>query len=374
MHGTTRRYQDTPERWEYTIELGRKPDGRRWQVRRRGYPDQPAAEAAMQAELTDRRRGQFIEPSKTTLADYLEDWLAATGPTRSPNTVRSLRECLARAKPIAHIPIGKLQHHHVQAWVNGLSARYAPRTVRVTHAALAQALAQAVVWGHLPRNPATGLILPRIPPRREHAEKAWTAPQAAAFLAATSASDWHPLWRVLLDGQLRLGEALALAWSDLDLDAALLHVRRTLTRDERGWYIGDTAKTPESVRDLTIDAQTVAALRRHRTRQLERRLAIPYAWHDLDLVFPRDDGRLTNPSTITRALARDIAAAGVPKITAHGLRHTGATLLVQAGIPLVVISRRLGHSNINTTADIYVTVTDAQDRAAADALARLLNA
>jgi len=374
MRGTIRSYQTkSGDRWEYVIELGAVA-GRREQARRRGFPDAESATAAMQAELTDRRRGQFIEPSKTTLGSYLTDWLAVTGPTRAVNTRITKSYELARVAPIAHHPIAQLQSHHIQAWVNTLATRYAPRTVRTTYHALAAALAQAVRWGHLTRNPADNITLPRTPSRREQAAKSWSAEQAAVFIAATADSPWHPFWRILLDAQLRSGEAIALRWSDLDLDRGIIHVARTMTRDETGRVIGDTTKTRESRRDISIAPDTVAVLRRQRAAVNSARLAAGPAWHALDLVFPRPDGRPLAHPTITRHLDAAIAAAGVPRLTPHGLRHTGASLLVLAGVPLVVVSRRLGHATIATTADIYAHVTRDADADAAATLERLLNA
>lgn len=379
MNGSTRPYRTTSgERWEYVLELGRAPNGRRQQVRRRGFLTEADAIAAMQAELTDRRRGQFIEPNKTTLGDYLQEWYTVIGPTRTGSTQHNLHDAIRRAAPIHHIALGKLQHHHIQGWINGLSTTFAPRTVRVTGGILTQALAQAVTWGHIARNPATRLIYPSLPPRREHAQKAWTSQQTAAFLASVSGSPLEPMWRILLDAQLRIGEALALYWSDIDLDRGIIQVRRTVTKapaGQPGVIIGATTKTPESRRDITISPETVAALRRQRSAVNAARLAAGPAWHNLNLVFPHADGSLASTGYVNHQLEHAIAAVdGLPKLSPHGLRHTGATLLVLAGVPLVVVSRRLGHKSINTTADFYSHVTMDADRAASDALARLLNA
>lgn len=375
MRGTVRPY-NTPagaHRFEYQIEVGVGADGKRKQARRRGFASEADARAAMEAELTDRRRGQFVDPDRTPLGGYLAEWLAATAPSRRPNTNRSLAACLARAAPLAAVPLGRLQPQQVQRWANDLAARLAPQTVRVTHAALSSALKQAVAWGHLPRNPAAGCRLPKPPPRREQRDKAWTADQAAAFLAAVAGDPWEPLWRLLLDGQLRGGEALALRWSDLDAEAGVVRVRRTLTRDAAGrWAVGDRPKTDESMRDVAIGAATATALRRQRAAVAEARRRAGPAWTDRDLVFSDGRGRWLNPSVARNALDRAVATAGVPRLTMHGLRHTGATLLVLAGVPLVVVSRRLGHGGIGVTSDVYAHVTPAADRAAAEALTAAL--
>jgi integrase len=361
------------ERWEYTLELGRGPDGRRRQVRRRGFASEQAATEAMHDELTDRRRGQFVEPNRTSLGSYLSDWLEATAPSRAPHTTLQHRTNLQRCAPIAHIPLGKLQPQQIQHWINDLGRRYAPRTVRATHGSLDAALAQAVAWGHLPRNPADGITLPRVPSRRESPLKSWTRDEATRFLAASAGTPEEAIWRLLLDAQLRIGELLELTWADLDLDAALVLVRRTVTRNAAGQRVtGVTPKTVAGIRDIAVTAETVAALRRQRTAQLEARLAAGPGWHDLDLVYSTASGRRLSADRVRELLDRAVATAGVPRLTPHGLRHTGGSLMILAGVPLVVVSRRMGHANIGVTADIYVTVSQDADQSAADALADLL--
>jgi integrase len=222
----------------------------------------------------------------------------------------------------------------------------------------------------VPTNAADAAELPS--PRRKEFE-AWTAEQARAFLLATINDDRHVLWRLLLDSGMRLGEALALTWDDVDLAAGTVAVRRTLTRTKAGsWIVGDAAKTRAGRRPIAVTAPTVAALRAHRARQAERRLALGPVWQDNGFVFDRGDGGRASPCTIRAAFERAVQAAGSPRITPHGLRHTSATLLILAGVPLKVISDRLGHATVAITADVYGHVTAEADRQAADSLDALL--
>ena len=376
MNGSTRPYRTASgERWEYVLELGRGPSGKRQQVRRRGYLTEDLATAAMQADLTDRRRGLYIEPTITTLGDYLTDWLAATAPSRHPHTTLQHRTNLKRCQPIAHIPIGRLQPQQIQHWINDLSRRYAIRTIRATHGSLDAALAQAVAWGHLPRNPAHGIALPRVPTRRETPLRSGSRDEAVQFIAAAAGSPHEAIWRVLLDAQLRIGELLELTWADLDLDRATIHVRRTVTRNAAGQRVtGASPKTPAGIRDIIVSPETVAALRRQRTAQLQARLAAGPGWHDLNLVISTASGRRLSADQVRDWLTAACLAAGVPRLTPHGLRHTGGTLMILAGVPLVVVSRRMGHASINVTADIYAHITPDADASAATALAAALNA
>ncbi len=359
--------------WCYVLDLGRTPEGKRDQKRRRGFPTRKAAEEALQRELHERRAGTYVEPTTVTVGDYLVRWLAETDRARSEHTTYAYTG-IVRNRILPHlgpVPLAKLGPLDVQTCYRKLNeAGYAPKTVRLTHTVLRQALAQAVRWRLVPTNAADAAELPS--PRRKEIE-AWTAEQARAFLAVTAGDERHALWRLLLDSGMRLGEALVLAWDDVDLEAGAVAVRRTLTRTKGGgWVVGEAAKTRAGRRTIAITAPTVTALRAHRARQAARRLGLGPAWRDVGFVFDRGDGGRPSPATAQHHFEAAVRAARVPRITPHGLRHTCATLLILAGVPLKVVSERLGHASVAITADVYGHVTAEADRRAADCLADLL--
>ncbi len=180
------------------------------------------------------------------------------------------------------------------------------------------------------------------------------------------------MWVLLLTTGLRRGEALGLKWSDLDLDAGRLSVRRTLVAV--GYDVKwSEPKTAKSRRSVALDAGTVSAMRSHRRQQLEERMALGSGYRDDDLVFARVDGSPIHPQTVSQAFERHAKAAGLSPIRLHDLRHTAATLMLEGGVPLKVVSERLGHSSIGITADVYQHVTEhMQDEAAAKLGAALL--
>jgi integrase len=116
----------------------------------------------------------------------------------------------------------------------------------------------------------------------------------------------------------------------------------------------------------------LTALREHRVRQNERRLALGPAWHDHDLVFPTSIGTPINPNNLTRDYDRWVAQAGVPRIRIHDQRHTHASLMLQMGTDIKVVSERLGHAKASTTMDIYAHVTSRQHIEAGDRIGALL--
>jgi len=170
---------------------------------------------------------------------------------------------------------------------------------------------------------------------------------------------------------MRRGESVGLRWKDVDLDGACLSVNQQIT-DINGRSMVSTPKTKRGDRVVYLDGETVAMLRRQRDTQNLERTAWGPAWNEAGLVFTRQDGSPLRPEYVTRhfqALAQD---AGLPVIRLHDLRHTNASLALEAGVDLKVVSQRLGHSQIAITADLYTHVNAGPGRAAAEKIARAL--
>jgi integrase len=173
------------------------------------------------------------------------------------------------------------------------------------------------------------------------------------------------LWVLALHTGLRRGELLGLRWGDVDLDRAVLHVRRSLVQS--GGVMGfQEPKTSSGRRTIALDAPCVVALREHRARQAEQRLRMGSLWQDHDQVFATELGTPLEPSNVDWRFRALLARAGVPRIPFHGLRHTHATLLMKHGVHPKVASERLGHANITLTLSTYSHVLpQMQEEAAA---------
>jgi integrase len=179
------------------------------------------------------------------------------------------------------------------------------------------------------------------------------------------------LYHLMLVTGMRRGETVGLRWEDVDLDGECLFVIQQIT-DVNGRSMVSTPKTKRGDRVVYIDAETVVMLRRQQETQNLERTGWGPAWNDSGLVFTREDGSALRPEYATRrfqALAQD---AGLPVIRLHDLRHTNASLALDAGVDLKVVSERLGHSQIAITADLYTHVNSGPGRAAAEQIARAL--
>lgn len=182
------------------------------------------------------------------------------------------------------------------------------------------------------------------------------------------------LWTLYATTGMRRGEALALRWDDVDLDDASASVRRNrvvaqIEGQGRTVYEEETPKTDASVRTVTLDAMTVAALRAHRAEQAQERLAAGPVWSDEGRVFALEDGTGLDPDAVSQRFVDLCASAGLRRIRPHDVRHTMATRMIEA---VEVVSKRLGHARTSVTLDMYVHPSDEQQRAASDRFGDLL--
>lgn len=246
----------------------------------------------------------------------------------------------------------------------GLSAR----SVRYIHTIIKRALDDAVRLDHLARNPADAASPPSASSAKAPEMQTWDAPTLARFLDAEADNRYGPAFLFLATTGVRRGEALGLRWRDLDLDAGRVKLRQTTTAVAHRIHIKGDTKTHKP-RGFELDARTVATLRRWRATQAAERLAIGDGYASGDLVFCLPTGRPYHPERFSREFDRRVARHGLPKIRLHDLRHTWATLALEAGVPLKVVSERLGHATTAITADIYSHVVPALDRHAAETVA-----
>ncbi|MBA2757374.1 MAG: site-specific integrase [Chloroflexi bacterium] len=320
----------------------------------------------------DALRAAGIPSTTMRTADWLAAWLPTTRLRVAPSTFRGY-ETVTRAisDRIGDVPLGKLIPSDVERMTaamvaDGRTARTAGMARKVLRLALRQAIRDELVV----RNVAAEARPPKV---ARFDAQTLTAAEAQRLIAASAEDELGPLWAVLLATGLRQGEALGLAWADVDFTAGTLTVRHALARGWDGKPTLGPPKSERSRRTIALPGAARIALERQRIRQGAARNAAGTAWQDRDgLVFTDAVGRPLVGRYITPALRTALKRAALPAIRCHDLRHTAATLQLAGGVPLAVISRTLGHSTIAVTADIYAAVTPDLRREAADAMDRAL--
>jgi integrase len=198
----------------------------------------------------------------------------------------------------------------------------------------------------------------------------WTEAELRAFLRAAESHPLGPLFLLLAGTGLRWSEAAGLAWKDLDMEAGLVRVERSLHR-VRGQWVTTPPKTASGARTISLPPQVVQALRQHRLRALETALREGRPWSEEGLVFCTEDGAPLHHRRVLEAFRKVCRRAGVPEVGLHALRHQHASLLIAQGVPLPDVAQRLGHTTPAVTASIYAHAL-AEDRRAAEVLENLL--
>jgi integrase len=224
-----------------------------------------------------------------------------------------------------------------------------PYSVLQVHRLLHRALMHAFHLGLAGANP-TLLVFPPRPRRRE--TTALSADQLLLLLAKTRGDRLYPLWVLLSSAGLRIGEALGLRWQDVDLDRGRISVRQALQRRRGVGLVFVEPKTAASRRAVELTQLGLEALRAQRTRQAASRLFTP-GWQDSGLVFTSLLGAPMQPHQANVELTRALRAHGLPHIRVHDLRHTAASVMLEAGIHPKAVQEMLGHKTIVTTLDTY---------------------
>ncbi|NPV07577.1 MAG: tyrosine-type recombinase/integrase [Anaerolineae bacterium] len=352
-----------------------RKDGR-WQAslqvngRRRVVYGKTRAEASRKlAELRQQASGGVLpDPGRRTLSDLMDAWLETSAPNWKPKTGSDYRWlCERHLADLGRVKLSRLEPHRLQSLYADLQSQGKHRTAQRIHGMLHKALSLAVLWGWLPENPADRVLRPQC---RVEQREVWSPEELAAFLAGTAGHWLQSLWVLLLASGCRLGEALALEWTDVQ--GSVVNITKA-GQYVRGEWVVTEPKTKAGSRTVSLPPEGTAALKRQRVVQAEWRLRAGPAWTDSGLVFTGETGRPLHASVVSHALRRECRRLGLPEVTPHGLRHQHASLLLSEGLPLPEVSRRLGHAHSGITAQVYSHALAGDDSAATRAISRALS-
>jgi integrase len=367
----------SPGHWAIVIDVRDPQTGKR----KRRWHSFAGTKRGAQVEcarlLTELKAGTAIDPSRMTLAAFLERWIEHMQGQVSPRSHERYAElCRKNLAPLlGGLTLTKLQPAHIAAAYSkalasgrrdgqgGLSAH----TVTHMHRVLREALQQAVQWQMLARNPADAVRPPKV--ERKQVSVLDAAATAELIEAARSYSMFVPILLAVCTG-MRRGEIAALRWRNVDLAGGQLSVGASIEQTRAGCR----EKQPKSGKGRTIvlPAMLIEELRKHRLEQAQALLSIGIRVTPDHHVVMQPDGMARTPNGLTAGYRIFLKARGLKRVRLHDLRHTHATHLLAAGIHPKVASERLGHSKVGITLDLYSHVLPGMQGEAADRINTLI--
>lgn len=308
-----------------------------------------------QAEAV-RKRAAYLKThatghgGKDSTGAYLLSWLETHRHAVKPRTFER-DEGLVRRHVLPHVGVrlSDLRASHIEAVMKKARESLAPRTVAMVRQLVGQALGRAVKLGLIGSNPVELTDAPKVP---KPDMRVMSEDQFRAFTKHLEGKREEALILAYLTIGSRRGEPLALHWADVDLKARRATLRYTLYRFG-GQLVIEEMKTATSYRSVRLPKTLVRALRSWRAIQAAERLKCGASWADLDLVFTTRTGTPIEPRNVYRKVGELLAGAKLPACSVHALRHTAATLLLDRGVPLKLVSEMLGHAGTHITARIY---------------------
>ncbi|WP_096202101.1 tyrosine-type recombinase/integrase [Bacillus sp. FJAT-45350] len=367
--------------WLFKIDTGINPEtGKRQTTTRRGFKTKKEAQAAAKKLEQEITNGTLINNNNLTYEDVFKQWFEVHCQTIKPSTRKAIvskfnKHILPR---FGKLKIKEITNLYCQKMINEIAEQI--KSVNDIKIQANQVFKYALKMELINKNPLAHVSIPRsekemLSEEDEASERTyWRKDEIKQFLKICknelTLRD-YVLFHLLIYTGARKGELLALSWNDIDFKTETIRFSKTLTHVD-GKFLIQTPKTKVSKRLISLDGKSLPLLKKWRTTQIETNLATMNTFNDNNMVFTRDDGspmRLAYPNEKLDIL---IKKHNLHRITIHGLRHTHASLLFEAGANIKEVQERLGHSDIQMTMNIYTHVTDHVKEQTADKFQKYL--
>lgn len=346
-------------------------DGVQW--RSNTFATQDDAEDFLRKRSRAVRSGRYVADDDVTLLHAIDEYLERAPKQRdwSSNTrasYGSVRDMVA-TQQIGKTRVSEITTRQCQSWIETLAKKYSAARMVVIRAVVNGALNECRRLGIIDVNPMQGVRMSS-PKKRDYV--IWTAAQARQALQLSKRHNlMHAYYMVALNTGMRPGELRALLWSDINLDTGSITVSATMTRTEDYSPARGTTTKGKRSRRISISADVVSALKAHALDQKKRQLQAQH-WNKEGYVFDRGNGSVIPQQTVARWHTNFCKTHNLPECRLHDLRHSCVTILLEAGVDIMVISEMLGHKTVRTTQDVYAHITDLQLRNVADVMQSVL--
>lgn len=350
MRGHIRKRGST---YSIVVDIGRDENGKRKQKWYSGYKTKKEAEKALADIIAKIEKGEYFEPEKITLANYLNYWLETYAlPNVAPTTYASYKQgAEVIARYIGKISLDQLKPIHVQNFISKLQTetQLSSTSIHQYYGTLNTALNYAIRLQMLRYNPCKAVTPP---PKNKNKMKVLSQAEVSKLIEGCKDTPLYlPILLAITCG-MRRGEILGLKWDNVDLQAKQIHIEDNLTQADGKPFMTDP-KTTTGKRSVSVPDITISALKETKKMQAQQKLMLGSQYKDNGFVCCWDNGEPFRPDYITHAFKKILAKLKLPNVRFHDLRHTHATLLLAQGVHPKVVQERLGHSSITITLDTY---------------------
>lgn len=360
-------------KWYAEVYLGTDPMTGKKIRKTKTFEKQKEAKDWEREILQAYKTGELNIDSNMTLGEYLDYWFDTYALANTKYTTqrryRTLINCIK--EHLGHIPLVQLKTPHVDRFYSDLklatdlhgNRRYSNGTILKVHRVFHQAMEKAIAWNLIVKNPVKYASKPKDDDREI---KVWTLKELDYFLKnIKDAEVYNVYYPVLIAAHtgLREGEIAALKWENVNLEEGWLMVKYTAVEKTGQGVVLEEPKTESSKDKVILTKKLIEELKILRKEQLKHKLETGI---DLDFVCCWPDGKPLRPTYISRGFKYHVKRLNMSYITFHGLRHTHASILFELGATSQEISKRLRHSRVSTTDDIYIHLKEDTKKSTAD--------
>lgn len=339
------------------------------------FNTQAEAVKCLQRLQEEKSRGVDANKGRITASEWIETWIErykANG--LRPTTLSCYRDNfrLHLKTPLSKIQLRELTPYQVQKALDDIGQSSA--TFQKNYGIINGAMKKAVVLGMILRNPCDEV---QFPAKSQKNIRSLTADEQRRFIAALDGRGYRVMFLTYLYTGMRMGEAIPLCWTDIDLENRTLRVEKKVV----GYYdrssrkdlveVQDFCKTKSSTRTILLTAGLVSILTEYKATMQQKATDDGLPWSEHDLVFRNAHGNMVTAYNLGKWINKVYRRAGIENATLHTLRHTYATRCFEAGVDVKAISEQLGHANTKTTYDTYIHLLHDTKRREIDKLAEI---
>lgn len=358
MAGSIHKYETTKGEKRFMVMLEVGDNGKRKQKKKMGFKTKTEARKYLAENEVALSNGTYIEATKMTYGEFIEEWFETKRPGLSITTVNAKRSNIDYwIKPqLGELPISSITPRQIQQFINLLkSNNMSPITIKkVIYPIVKSSLEHAVNLDMIPKNPA---INTELPPIKKKEEFIWNEEQVSSFFthAKNIKPSFYLAFYIAYYSGARQGEILGLPWKNVSFENNTITINQTLISD--GKTISETTKNDSSRRTIGLPIFVMDVLRNHKKLIDEQKQQFGLGYSELDLVICDQIGRPLAPSDLRKKMKAIAAEAGIPHMKFHGWRHLHCSYLLSKGNNIKAISARLGHSSTAVTLEIYSHLT-----------------